>query len=117
MLFSCALLTVLLASANELLTDDYNSVDELFTLSKFHTRIKETGDKEAAQMVVHSKCASAIKVIYKAGEIATLAIPRKLILNKLEPTCLPVYILEKEKNKQNVSNLILIYILPTNITT
>jgi len=86
----------------------------LFKLSEFHNCIKEIANKEAAQIIVQSEHAGGTKVIYKEGEIATLAIPKKLILNKLEPTRLPVRVLEKEKGKPNVSIYYSNYILSIN---
>jgi len=82
------------------LTNNYNSANKLFKLSEFHHRIKENAEKENARII---KRAGGIKVTYKKGEIVTLAIPKKLILNKLEPTHLPVRVIGKEIGKIDVS--------------
>jgi hypothetical protein len=48
------------------------------------------------------KQTGSIKVIYKKGEVTTLKITAKLLLNKLELSRRPVYILKKEKKQKNI---------------
>ena len=82
------------------MTNDYNSANELFKLSEFYYCIKENAKKENACII---KRAGGIKVTYKKGEIVTLAISKKLMLNKLELTYFLVCIIRKKIGKIDVS--------------
>ena len=98
----------LIESVDKLLTNNYNLAKELFQLLEFYYCIKENANRENERII---KCTGGIKTTYKKGEIATLEIPKKLRLNKLELTYLSICILEKKISKKDVHSTFILRVV------